>query len=58
MGAGVVKEIYVEEKISSRTGRPYSNLVIRLESGYTFITFLSEEQRFALITSGVEQKSV
>lgn len=56
MGEGVVKDIYVEDNVSKRTGKPYSNLVIELQSGYRYTSFLSEEQRFALITSGIEQR--
>lgn len=50
----VVKEMYVAELQSKRTGKPYYNLVVRFESGYTFQTFLNDEQKFALVSSGVE----
>lgn len=56
MSEGVVKEIYVMQNISKRTGRPYCNLVVKFESGYTFQTFLNDEQEFALVSSGLEKR--
>lgn len=49
----VVKEMYIYESVS-RNGKPYSNLVIEFKSGYTYRTFLNDEQLFSLKSSGLE----
>lgn len=51
-----VKSIYVSEGVSTRTGKKYSVLCVEFVSGYTFKSFLNDEQRFAIESSGLEVK--
>lgn len=51
-----VKDIYLLEGVSSRTGKQYIQLVVEFRNGYTFKVFLNDEQKFALQASGLEVK--
>lgn len=49
-----VKEIAMVEKQSAKTGKNYYVIEINFSNGYTFSSFLTEEQRF--IISGLNGK--
>lgn len=51
-----IKEIYLLESVSNRTGKPYTQLVVEFKTGYVFKQFLNDEQNFAMVSSGLEVK--
>lgn len=50
----VVEEIFIEENISNKTNKPYYQFVIGFKSGYVYRCFLNDEQKFAMMSSGIE----
>ena len=43
-----VKSMFIKNGIGQKSGKPYHSLVIDFECGYTFESFLSNEQYFIL----------
>lgn len=43
-----VKDVYREERVSSKSGRLYQVIVLVFENGYKFEAFLNDEQQFIL----------
>lgn len=48
-------EIRINDKVSSKSGNPYSTLEIIFDTGYKFETFLNNEQKM-LIQMALERK--
>jgi len=43
-----VNGIYTEEQLSTKSGKPYTQLKINFANGYVFKTFLTDEQKFII----------
>lgn len=49
-----VARVYLSEGVSSRTGKKFYMLCVEFSNGYTFKSFLNDEQVFAIKSSGLE----
>lgn len=43
-----VKSVYIDERISSKSGKPYSMLVVEFKNGYKTEQFLNADQLYIL----------
>jgi len=53
---GVIRAVSMEQRVSGKTGKPYTMIIVRFTNDYEFEAFLNNEQK-ALIEYAVKDKA-